>query len=69
MKQTRSLSDFSCLSEYTRLYPINAIKRLWGCLHLINASHLGYQSLNGKGHAAVTVSNKEAQWLSGRVQN
>ena len=21
MKQTRSLSDFSCLSEYTRLYP------------------------------------------------
>ena len=21
MKQTRSLSEFSCLSEYTRLYP------------------------------------------------
>ena len=24
MKQTRSLSEFSCLSEHTRLYPSNA---------------------------------------------
>ena len=26
MKQTRSLSEFSCLSEYTRLYPSGDLK-------------------------------------------
>ena len=25
MKQTRSLSEFSCLSEFTRLYPISSL--------------------------------------------
>ena len=28
MKQTRSLYEFSCLSEYTRLYPIHEVEMM-----------------------------------------
>ena len=36
MKQTRSLSKFSCLSEYTRLYPFH-----FSCNEDVNSSMIG----------------------------
>ena len=36
MKQTRSLSEFSCLSEYTRLYPIGEKEHERGDICLVS---------------------------------
>ena len=43
MKHTRSLSEFSCLSEYTRLYPYLYVSFLFEHLYRVKSGNFGHQ--------------------------
>ena len=66
MKQTTSLSEFSRLSEYTRLYPnfcfISSEITITTLYHLLNI--LSYEPVTALTVALLTITTLKADWCS-----